>query len=92
MEFANYRWLEHCGPNYDNHIGYRTEAEYESWRPKCPLEFMEKQLQEHLEDSASFVEAEKKAIACEIEEAFQYATKSEFPPREELGQHLYAER
>ncbi len=25
FEFATYRWREHCGPEYDNHIGYRSE-------------------------------------------------------------------
>jgi TPP-dependent pyruvate/acetoin dehydrogenase alpha subunit len=27
LEFKTYRWREHCGPNFDNDIGYRTEAE-----------------------------------------------------------------
>ena len=26
-----YRWREHCGPSFDNHIGYRTEAEFSEW-------------------------------------------------------------
>ena len=31
LEMPTYRWREHCGPNYDNDIGYRTEEEFESW-------------------------------------------------------------
>ncbi|HIO55582.1 MAG TPA: thiamine pyrophosphate-dependent dehydrogenase E1 component subunit alpha, partial [Candidatus Marinimicrobia bacterium] len=27
LEFKTYRWREHCGPLYDNDIGYRTESE-----------------------------------------------------------------
>ena len=27
FELETYRWLEHCGPNYDNNIGYRSEKE-----------------------------------------------------------------
>ena len=27
LEFSTYRYREHCGPNYDTDLGYRTEAE-----------------------------------------------------------------
>jgi len=37
LEFSTYRWREHCGPNFDNHLGYRTEAEYAAWKDQCPL-------------------------------------------------------
>ena len=37
LEFPTYRWLEHCGPNYDNDIGYRTEAEFLEWKEKDPV-------------------------------------------------------
>jgi pyruvate dehydrogenase E1 component alpha subunit len=37
LEFPTYRWREHCGPNFDNHLGYRTEAEYVAWKEQCPL-------------------------------------------------------
>ena len=33
-----YRWREHCGPNYDNHIGYRSEDEFLDWKKRCPVE------------------------------------------------------
>ena len=33
-----YRWLEHCGPNFDNDLGYRTQEEYEEWREQDPVE------------------------------------------------------
>src|SRR5258708_27720371 len=32
-----YRWREHCGPNYDNDLGYRTVAEFEQWRERDPI-------------------------------------------------------
>ena len=34
LELKNYRWLEHCGPNYDNNIGYRSEKEFQFWKKK----------------------------------------------------------
>ena len=27
LELKTYRWREHCGPGFDNHIGYRTERQ-----------------------------------------------------------------
>jgi pyruvate dehydrogenase E1 component alpha subunit len=36
-EFPTYRWREHCGPNYDNNIGYRTEKEFLAWKQKDPI-------------------------------------------------------
>ena len=37
LEFETYRWREHCGPNYDNDIGYRTEEEFLEWRKRDPI-------------------------------------------------------
>ena len=34
LEFSTYRWREHCGPNYDNDIGYRDEEEFLNWKEK----------------------------------------------------------
>ncbi|HLN08988.1 MAG TPA: thiamine pyrophosphate-dependent dehydrogenase E1 component subunit alpha, partial [Xanthobacteraceae bacterium] len=39
-----YRWREHCGPNYDNDIGYRTVDEFHAWRARCPVESHAKRL------------------------------------------------
>ena len=36
LEFDTYRWREHCGPNFDNNIGYREESEFLKWK-KGPL-------------------------------------------------------
>ena len=34
IEFDTYRWREHCGPNFDNDIGYRTKKEFLRWKKK----------------------------------------------------------
>ena len=46
LEFATYRWREHCGPNFDNKIGYRTEAEFLEFKAKCPVARLENHLLE----------------------------------------------
>jgi pyruvate dehydrogenase E1 component alpha subunit len=90
IEFDTYRWREHCGPNFDNDIGYRTEAEYLEWRKRCPVEYLEGLLKREEILSDGEVEEMVKMINAEIEEAFLFALSSPFPPREELFRHLYA--
>ena len=38
IELSTYRWREHCGPNYDNNIGYRKVSEFKSWLNFRPLQ------------------------------------------------------
>ena len=39
IEIETYRYLEHCGPNDDTHLGYRTDKELKHWKKKDPLIF-----------------------------------------------------
>lgn len=74
LEFVTYRYREHCGPYFDNHIGYRTEEEANIWEKKCPIKRHEKEyLSPEIEES----------IAEEIEEAFTFAKESPFPGHNE---------
>ena len=38
LELETFRWLEHCGPNSDDDLGYRELGELEKWIKKCPIE------------------------------------------------------
>jgi TPP-dependent pyruvate/acetoin dehydrogenase alpha subunit len=74
-----YRWREHCGHGFDNHIGYRTEEEYQTWRERDPVAmFRDRLCGENLLDSKS---EEKMAnqMSTEIEEAFAAAESAPFP-------------
>lgn len=86
LEFTTYRWREHCGPNYDNHIGYRSEAEFLQWKERCPLEYTK----ERLHTDSKTLDVMETEIAREIEGAFDNALLSPFPPASEMEQHLYA--
>ena len=37
LEYKTYRWLEHCGPNDDDGLGYRPTGELETWKLQDPL-------------------------------------------------------
>lgn len=90
LELATYRWREHCGPNYDNDIGYRTEAEYLAWRKRCPIENQTGRLRAAgLLDEAAIAGMEK-AIAAEIQSAMEFAHAAPFPKPESLLESVYA--
>lgn len=84
MELPTYRWLEHCGPGYDNDIGYRMEAEFQEWRRYDPLEIVSKQ------SSILLEEAELNSIREEIDDAFSTAISDPFPDSSSAGLHVYA--
>ena len=44
VEFDTYRWREHCGHQYDNHIGYRDEEEFLLWKKEIQLNFIKNKL------------------------------------------------
>ena len=73
IELDTYRWREHCGPNYDNDLGYRTEEEFMSWKKRDPIETQRKRIKsnEYFNLAESF--------AYEIEEAHKFADKSKYP-------------
>lgn len=77
LEFYNYRWLEHCGPNYDNSLGYRTEEEFQKWRKKDSLEKIRLFLLKKIGEKP-IIQIEKK-IFQKINKAFLFAKKSKFP-------------
>ena len=43
LELPTYRWREHCGPGYDNDIGYRSDLNL-SFKQKDPIESLSQQL------------------------------------------------
>lgn len=89
LEFSTYRWREHCGPNFDNHIGYRTEEEYLQWKLKDPIPLLESRLKSQgvLEDSE--IAAMNNIIDQEVKEAFEFAECSPFPAPESAYVHLF---
>ena len=79
IELSTYRWREHCGPNYDNDIGYRTEDEFLEWKKRDPIKLFKKTLIK--EDSRYQKELDKikNSVQFEINNAFDFAEKSPFP-------------
>ncbi len=89
FEFFTYRWREHCGPNIDNDLGYRTEEEYLFWKKKDPVEKLEMQLLNQGIISQAGLEEMNISVNSEVAQAFDYAEKSPFPAAKEAFSNLY---
>ena len=85
-----YRWLEHCGPNFDNDIGYRTEAEFRIWKNKDPVILYKKNLLK----KGILTEEGNVELKCEIQKeitaAFDFAKNSPYPDHSTAINHVYA--
>ena len=89
IEFSTYRWLEHCGPNYDNNIGYRSIAEFKKWKKEDPIFKFENELLEKNILVKSDIKKINSDIECEVKIAFDYAESSPFPNQKEALTDLY---
>lgn len=91
LELATYRWREHCGPNYDNDLGYRSEEEFVGWKARDPVLTCESRLRRDglIDDAGRAAMTER--IGAEIDAAVAFAKESPWPPREMLTAHVYTD-
>ncbi len=83
VEIYTYRYREHCGPHYDNDIGYRAISEYEAWLKKdSVITFQKKLLQDNILTELD-LEKINLDIQKEIKSAFEFAEHSAFPDKNE---------
>lgn len=83
---ATYRLVEHCGPQCDDHLGYRPAEEVAGWAERCPLRTLATRLPRVAETHAAM----RRAIAEEIEQAFAAALAAPLPPPESAAAYVYA--
>lgn len=89
IEISTYRWLEHCGPNDDNNIGYRDSKEFEMWKNNDPILNLESYLKSNNVLTDLLINSMKKEIEKEINEAFIFAENSSFPAKDTLTDFIY---
>ena len=90
LEMTTYRLREHCGPNFDNDIGYRTEEEFEKWKERDPIQNFEKILLQQNNITQTEIEVMNVELLLEINNAFKYAENSPFPTENTAYKGLYA--
>lgn len=89
LECSTYRWREHCGPEFDDDLGYRPNGELEERIAHCPINHLAGILR-GMPDGARFIGDAEKIVAAEIESAFAAALASPLPNRDDLQGYLYA--
>jgi TPP-dependent pyruvate/acetoin dehydrogenase alpha subunit len=91
IQLDTYRWREHCGPFYDNDLGYRTAQEFEEWQARCPVETFKDRLLDRGDMRVDEVSTQTAEIEAEIDEAIRFAKESPFPSAEELYADVYGD-
>jgi TPP-dependent pyruvate/acetoin dehydrogenase alpha subunit len=83
VEVMTFRYREHVGPNFDNHLNYRSKKYLNFWKSKDHLNFFKNKI------SDITFQNKQKLIEKEINAAFRFALKSNFPKEQDISKHLY---
>jgi TPP-dependent pyruvate/acetoin dehydrogenase alpha subunit len=90
VEFATYRWREHCGPNFDNDIGYREQAEFLAWKERDPVATYARRLLQKGAVTEAEIAAMDNVIREEVADAFAFAESSPFPAPATAAEDVHA--
>ncbi len=90
LTLNTYRHREHCGPNYDNTIGYRTEKEFKLWKKKDPIKNFKKKLINNYHFNERQLEELSLKLNKSINKAFNFAEKSKLPTPDLIKKYIYA--
>lgn len=90
LEMDTYRYLEHCGPNNDDNLEYRSKKDIKFWKKKCPITNYKKFLIENNFFSKEEIYSIEKKVINSVIKSFNYTKKSPFPKITEASKHIYA--
>lgn len=91
IEGMTYRWREHCGPNDDVGLGYRSRAEFDAWAAHDPLVVARARLLAEGVLTERDIGAMEADIAALTDAAFERAVQAPFPEPGELTTHIFPE-
>ena len=90
IELSTYRWLEHCGPNWDDELGYRKPNELRDWMNTCPVAAVrQKLIDRHGVTDEQLTELDVN-ILSKIDDAFAVVKGAAMPSPSELFTDVYA--
>lgn len=90
IELHAYRWREHCGPNFDDDLDYRTAQEIKAGMNDCPIASYIKKLNQENRESRLDIERYEAEIREEIAAAFDFALSSKQPTINDAQEKVYA--
>lgn len=79
LNLNTYRHREHCGPNFDDHLGYRPQAEVDEWFAKDPLKISAKILKKNFNHTNDSLRIILEACSTRANDAFQTALNFPLP-------------
>jgi len=85
-----YRYKEHCGPNDDLHLGYRSSDELKKWMNSDPLKYSKNLALKSIKNfnSISSKINNKNKRYCKI--SFNFAETSKFPSSLDINKKIYS--
>ena len=90
IQINTWRYLEHCGPNYDDNLGYRKKRDKKYWAKRDQIYKYENLLKKKgLIKTQDIIEM-KHELQNEINSAFKFAEKSNFPSKKILKKYIYS--
>jgi pyruvate dehydrogenase E1 component alpha subunit len=90
IEIDTFRFLEHCGPTEDDHLGYREPAYIVNAKRNDPLLMVSLELVGLIKEWDKIVAEMTKVIDEEIEMACDFARNSDYPDSLLEGTSAYA--
>lgn len=90
LELDTYRWREHCGPNFDDELNYRSEAEIAAGKAGDPVARARAKLLQEGRASENQLGTMTREISSEIRAAFEFALTSPVPVCRDGAEKVYA--
>lgn len=90
IELHTYRWREHCGPNFDDDLEYRSPQEIETGLKNCPIAKYTAKLTPTMPSLDAEIKRIETEIRDEIAAAFDFALSSPKPSIEDAREKVYA--
>lgn len=87
IECKTYRWLGHFAGDIEQ--PYRTKQEVEEWKKRDPIKRLEDRLIETRALSKNNARDIREQALKDVEDAFEYAVKSPYPPPEDLRKFIF---
>jgi len=84
IEIPTYRYVQHCGPDNDDNLGYRGAEELAEWKDLDPVMVNKWSGNEHQ------LNLEIDKIRIEIDQAFNDVKLDPYPEKSEIGRYVYA--
>ena len=92
VEVQTYRWLEHCGPFDDDHLGYRPRGELASAMLNDPIAILLEQLKSfNVNDLNEKLEKFYISLTNEIDEVFLKVKNDPYPELDDVISGVYAQ-